>query len=147
MMAKADATKKVTYQVNLKELFGRNISDKSLKKRIGTEIISRIVSNTQSGKDKEGKRFKPYTKEYATKKGTGRGDVDLTLSQQMLSSLFVKKIEGNKVTIGLKNRFSRLKAENHIHGVTLPKRDFLGLKDEELVQITDEFIDEIDEVE
>jgi len=62
----------------------------------------------------------------------------------MLASLFIKDTTANTITIGLKTAKQRLKAENHIHGVTLPKRDFLGLPATELQSVADEFEDDVD---
>ena len=142
-MAKSDATLKVTWRVNLADLFGKDFSDKDrLKQRIGEEFIARIQTRTQRGIDKKGRTFKGYSKAY--KEETGKSNPpDLTLKGQLLKSLFVKDTTANTVTIGLKNKFARLKGENHIHGVTLPKRDFLGLPAVELKSVKREFEDDV----
>ena len=111
------------------------------KKRIGEEIIARIQTRTQVGIDKKGKAFKGYSKAY--KKIKGQSNVDLVLQGKMQRSMFVKPTkQKNVVEINFKTAKQRLKAENHIHGVTLPKRDFMGLPGRELNDIGNEFNDE-----
>lgn len=142
-MAKSDATKNVTYKINLKELFGESFADKqTLKKRIGEEVIARIQNRTQRGIDKKGKTFTGYrTPELKKRKGN---PPDLTQTEKMLGALFVKQNkQPNILAISLKTAKQRLKAENHIHGVTLPKRDFLGLPQGEIKSVKKEFKDDV----
>jgi len=143
-MAKSDATKNVTLRINLEELFGESFADKkTLKKRIGEEVIARITQRTQRGLDKKGKIFKPYkTPELARRKGN---PPDLTQKGKLLGSMFVvNNSQPNILEITFKTAKQRLKAENHIHGVTLPKRDFLGVPTKELQSIKKEFEDDVD---
>jgi len=107
-------------------------------RRVGNEIIDRIRQRTIQGISKTSKPFKGYSKSY--KKLTGKSNPpDLVLEGKMLGSLVIKKITENTLTVGLKGNKQQLKAENHIHGVTLPKRDFLGLPQKELNDIKEEF--------
>ena len=142
-MAKKDATLRTTFKVNLSELFGKKFpSNASLKKRIGEEIIARIQARTQRSINKKGKRFTPYTEEYADKKGTTQ--VDLVLSEKMQGNMKVlPSKQPSIVKVGFGKASERLKAENHIHGVTLPKRDFMGLPAKELNSIKSEFEDDV----
>lgn len=97
---------------------------KGKRQAIAKEIVDFIRSRTQSGEGvkRAGNGFSPssfpiYTKEYAKQKGTSRGNVDLTLTSAMLSSLEVIKASGDEITIGYKQgNPERLKAEGNVTG-------------------------------
>ena len=139
-MAKSDATKKVTLTVNLEKLFGHEFDDPDVVRQIGEEIIARIVNRTQRGRDKKGKLFSPYSPNY--QKPGKSNPPNLTLRGDLLGKMDIIKQTKNTITIGWDQAKQRLKAENHIHGVTLPKRDFLGLPASAFSDITKEFEDE-----
>ena len=145
-MAKSNSTLDIEWEVDLEEMFGRKIDNAALRERIGQELIARVQKRTLSGIDKRGKGFKGYSKSY--KEQTGKGNPpDLAVSGRMLQRMRVIDSEPEGLTIswseGLKK--IRLRAENHIHGVTLPRRDFLGLPDKEIRSVVVEFEDEVED--
>ena len=145
-MAKSNATLDIEWEVNLTELFGREVESDQLKREIGREIITRIEARTVRGINKNGQQFPAYSKAY--KKTTGKtSPVDLVISGKMLKNLRVTETTDDTITISWPEGQSkiRLRAENHIHGVTLPRRDFLGLPANELRSIAEEFFDEVDD--
>jgi hypothetical protein len=131
-MAKAKATMKVSQRFNLAEMFGGKFpDDHRLRLKIGNEIIAEIQRNTRAGKDKDGKPFKKYSKDYKKSlafKAFGKtGSVNMELSGDMVDTMEIVDESRNTVTVSWEDEQQKLKAENHIHGVTLPQRDFLGL--------------------
>lgn len=80
-------------------------------------IIKGIVKRTQSGKDVNGKAFKPYSK---SGRG-GKGIVDLTISGDMLGS-----INGQKVKGGVKIYFPSSKERKKAHA-NQKTRYFFGI--------------------
>lgn len=114
------------------------------REAVGWEIVRYIQERTSGDQvDKNGKRFARYSKEYADKKGVSRGDVDLINSGDMLLQLIVLTHRPGSITIGYPpgdpindkvegNRLGTYGQKNPIPGKA---RDFLGLTDEELVDI------------
>lgn len=115
--------------------------NKNEREKLSDEIINFIIERSQAGYDKEGKKFHPYTKDYASFKGVSRASVDLTLSSEMLESIKLLQNKKGELTIGFERGASvNGKAEGNIKGtygqpkpVTKP-RDFLGI-DEAMVEI------------
>lgn len=96
-------------------------------------MIKEIIDRSQSGIDREGRRFPAYTKLY--EKFKGQKNVDLTLNDEMLAAIRLLNHSNGEITIGFE-RGSREngKAEGNILGTYgQPKpipgkaRDFLGL--------------------
>lgn len=150
----------VEQTINLKEVFDFDFSGKeNLKQLIGQAIIDHIVERTKDGlgvslkDDGSGRTVKlksPYSKTYAKSlefkaAGKSKNNVNMTLSGQMLSTLDVKKIDGNKITIGWEDAEENAKAFNHVTGDTVPKRPFFGVSNKELREIKKEFMPEIEE--
>lgn len=117
------------------------------KQAVAEEIINYIIKRTrEDGVDKNGNKFKKYTKEYAKAKGVSRGDVDLTLSSEMLDELDYT-IRNRSLKIGYTKASSELKGkvEGNITGSYggepdgLKARNFLGLSEEELESILSKY--------
>lgn len=127
----------VSQEINLSELLGREPTPTE-KEAFISEAIDLMIERTQSGVDLNGKKFKPYTKEYAEFKGVSRGDVDLTLFGSMLSSLD-GAADNDSVTLFINDETETAKAFGHISGFeghpTIPngkyKRKFFGINENE----------------
>ena len=125
--------KKIEQTFNLKKLLGYSPSEEQ-KKAFFELAVDAIVERTSSGKDINGNTFKPYTKEYAAKKGVTRGSVDLILTGEMLSS-FQEGSSKDSVKIAMESDVTG-KAHGNItgsYGKTPKKsraRDFFGFKNE-----------------
>lgn len=128
---------KVNVRIDLKkELEGLSATQKrELKSIVGTTFISEIEKSTlqksatvnQAGSNS----FKKLSKLYRKKKlalGKG-GQPNLHLKDQMIKDIFSNTNVSNGVSLNISNELSMKKAENHNHGVTLPKRQFLPTKD------------------
>lgn len=128
---------KVNVRIDMKkELEGLSASQKrELKSIVGTTFISEIEKSTmkktstvnQSGSN----AFKKLEKLYRKKKmamGKG-GQPNLHLKNQMIKDIFSNTNVSNGVSLNITEKLSMKKAENHNHGVTLPKRQFLPTKD------------------
>lgn len=128
--------------------FEIDLSDYSVEEReaIAIEVIDKIIKRTKQGKDKDGATFAPYSTEYRNsqnfKNGGKSGAVNLVLSGDMLDSISILKNAAGKVSIGFdKGSAENGKADGNIRGTfghsktVGPKRDFLGISDDELETI------------
>jgi hypothetical protein len=125
--------------------------DESERDAIAIEVIDRIKRRTQSGLDKNGDTFAPYSKAYRESlefKIAGKtAQVDLTLSEDMLDSLQILENKSNgKVVIGYQQGSAENgKADGNIRGTygrsapVAPGRDFLGISSNELESITSKY--------
>ena len=107
--------------------------------KIANVLIDYMISRSMDGIDKNGKKFPKYTKAYADKKNVGVGDVDLTLSGDMLSGIELLNHASGSITIGFqKDDELNGRAEGNIKGSyggepdKKKARDFLGISDADL---------------
>lgn len=115
-------------------------------------ILSHITTRTLNGFDKNNKKFKKYSKDYAEIKGVGVNDVDLTFSGDMLSELELVGHKAGEITIGYRDPSDELagKVEGNRSGSygkdPDPKkaRDFLGIAKDDLDVLIDSYEDEVD---
>jgi hypothetical protein len=99
-----------------------------IKKAVGELLISEIESFTakQTSPVKSQRAFKPLSDAYRSiKKKAGKGTkANLRLKEKMIPALkAVNESEG--VAIKITQALEKKKAENHNHGVTVPRRQFL----------------------
>ena len=101
---------------------------------VAEKVIDSILKRTlEKGKDKNNKKFVPYEKPYAKKKG--QTAVDLVLNFKMLPALQLLQNKAGKVVVGFKNGSKQnAKADGNIRGTYGQKkpipgkaRDFLGV--------------------
>ena len=120
------------------------------REEVALEIIDFIANRTKRNKDKDGKKFPKYTKEYAKIKGTSRSKVDLTLTGEMLDELKLISHRSGSLLIGYDRGDSDLNGKvkgNRLgsYGGT-PKtskaRDFLGIKQKEVEEIVMDYLDD-----
>lgn len=120
------------------------------REAIAVRVIDKIKERTQSGVDKDGNSFAPYSKEYkksAAFKTAGKGsEVDLTLSGDMLDSIEILTNRSGKVDIGFAaGSAENGKADGNIRGTygkdhkVGPSRKFLGISQAELRAILSDF--------
>jgi hypothetical protein len=111
-------------------------------------ILSHITTRTLNGFDRNNKKFKKYTKDYAEFKGVGVNDVDLTFDGEMLSELELVSHKSGEITIGYKDPSDELagKVEGNrsgSYGQPSPNaskaRDFLGIKQSEIDILIDSY--------
>ncbi len=149
---------KVKQTINLKDEFGVDFRGmNSLKEAIGGAIIERIrdrskqgdgISFGAGGAGRQVKLKSPYSKEYSDSLdfkafGKSRGNVNMTLTGDMLGLMDVIQIDGNSITIGWNDAEENAKAFNHSVGDTVPRRPFFGVSKKELQDIKKKFGDEI----
>lgn len=124
----------------------------AVKEAIALEIIDTIVRRTKKGVDKDGDSFPGYSKEYVESidfksAGKSKGDVNLTLSGDLLDELALLSISGRKLKIGYeRGSEANAKADGNIRGtygqsspIRGKARDFLGLTDDELEKILSKY--------
>ncbi len=110
--------------------------NQSIARQYVTALEAEMIARTQSGEDIKGSSFKPYSKDYAAIKGVGRGDVDMTLSGNMLEGTKGKVKRGaEEAEIAITGRLNKLKAYNHNVGDTQPRREFFGFTASDLRKI------------
>jgi hypothetical protein len=105
--------------------------------KIGSKAIALIKEQVQAGTDIEGKPFKPYSPDYAKKKGVAPSNVDLKVTGQMLSSIAQKATaENTTITPGV-----------DYEGLVENLRPFLGIAPENLDEIDKVIIEVLDRAE
>lgn len=121
------------------------------REAIAQDLIDYIVERTQSGKGKGGKGFAGYSDSYIHSKefkiaGKSAGDVNLTLTGDMLADLKLISNRAGKIIIGYENGTeSNAKADGNIRGTygkskaSGPRRDFLGLTETEIQKVLDKY--------
>lgn len=138
---------RMRYDINLSEIFGTTVTDRALREAIAQTAIEKIIERTRSGTSLRGTTFKGYSKSYMdslTFKAHGKsGDVDLTLTGDMLDQLTVTDSTDTKISLGWSDGTQNAKAYNHNTGDTLPKREFFGLQQKEISEIRDIYIDAV----
>jgi len=131
--AKGDQTN-YYLEIDLKKDMGidRNLNPLT-KREVGQAIIDVIIERTRGqGRPLTGGSFAPYSEQYAKIKGVSVNDVDLTLFGDMLNSLQVGEISGDKLIINSDDSFQYPKLFNHNTGDTVPKREFFGILKSEI---------------
>jgi hypothetical protein len=112
------------------------VKQDDVKKEIGRRIIDAIRERTQSGKDKDGERFKKYSVAYKKSAifdiwGKSASQVNLVLTGDMQANMDVTKVTATGVELGFTSEKESEKAEGHIKGANhLPVRNFWGLPTE-----------------
>ena len=141
--------KKVSLKIDLEDIFGVPVKDAALRTEIADELISTIISRTQSGygvEDDKIVKFVKYTKDYAQKVGKSRLKVDLDLKGDMLNALHEITSEPKELEIGIDDH-NAPKAHGHMTGQygkgPLPRRSFLGLTQKDLNKIKARYQDEV----
>lgn len=119
-------------------------------------VIEHIVERSQSGKDKNGKNFPRYSKEYTRSldfkiAGKSKSKVDLQLSGDMLAAIELLSQKNGEITVGFENGTEEnSRAEGNIlgsYGRTPDKkkaRDFLGIEKDKLSELVEFIRDDYD---
>ena len=130
--------------IDSRKLVGGELSEVD-KGILGQAIVETIVDRScDKNVDVDGRPFKAYSKEYKKSVdfrafGKSSSDKDMKLTGDMLGTLDVKRIEGDNIVIGWQDSTNNAKAYNHNTGDTVPKREFLGMRESELSKLKDEF--------
>jgi hypothetical protein len=127
--------KEVSQTFNLNDLFGRKV-EQSEADAFFELVKERIIERSQFGLDVNDNPFADYSPEYAEFKGVSVGDVDMTLSSDMLENIEYEFKNGIlKVKV---NEDDAGKAYGHMTGFkghpTIkngPQREFFGVQDDE----------------
>jgi len=125
------------------------LQKRSVKLEFGQRLIDEIVNRTQKDNvDKNGEPFEEYAESYTESKvfeiyGKSDSDVNLTLTEKMLSSMVVKNTSEG-LTIEFADADQNAKAHGHIHGIKRRsksgglrkvRRDFFGVPQDEQIKI------------
>lgn len=126
-----------TLEINLRSLLGKTPPiDEEFRDAVAQKAIDIIEKRTKSGKDWKGNEFKSYSSQYKASddfKAFGKtSKVNLTLTGDMLGLLDKISDTRDKIALGWDDATESAKAANHIQGVTVKKRDFFNLNDDEL---------------
>lgn len=138
--------------IDLKELFGGKVPDNSsFRQAVGQEILDTIKNRTLSGKFLAPAKGS-YSEEYVESlefqaAGKSENDVNLKQTGDMLGFMDVVKETGSNIRIGWSDSEDQAKATNHNFGITVPKREFMGLTGKEIDRIRSKFKDELEIVQ
>ena len=94
---------------------------------LANQIIVEIRQNTRNGRDRDGKAFKPYSKQYREDKAKefGSTTVNLTRTSNMLNNLTFSEIpKGVRIHFSVSSENEKAYINSEIYG-----RQFLGLPD------------------
>jgi hypothetical protein len=143
------------FQINLTKIFHKAYADdRALRDAIrptlsnptfravyGKAVIDRIIERTLSGIDRDGIKFKSYSKSYINSDifkiyAKNPSEVNLKLTGEMLASLTTTNTDA-LITVELLGEENKAKAHGHKYGLGKKKvrRDFLGLPESELVEL------------
>lgn len=142
----------VSLDINLRQLLGEKVpQDSEFKEAVAQRALDIIQSRTEEGRSWKGHKFKKYSDEYRKSDdfkafGKSAGEVNLTLTGDMLGTMDVIAETRDKITLGWDDETENAKAANHVGGVTVPKRDFFNLNKKELKQLA-QFAKELADVE
>lgn len=114
--------------------FSNRITGKDIMNLMALQVKNLIKANTQSGRDKDGKPFKPYSANYSKKEK--KSLVNLTQTGIMLNSMTQKVLSNTMAKVFFTTASYKTggtvqdRARAHIEGLNhLPIRDFFGLSD------------------
>lgn len=118
--------------------------DDEERRELADEIIAHIRKRTESGRDKDGAKFPPYSKSYINSlefklAGKSKSRVNLRLSGEMVEALDLLSHKKKEIVIGFeRGSVENAKADGNIRGTyggdekPSKARDFLGISDTEL---------------
>lgn len=136
--------------LDLAELFGvDSVPDSTaFRQSVGQYVIDLIRERTDSNKFLSPAK-KTYSDDYVESlefevSGKSRGDVNLKLTGDMLRRMNIIEESGNSIRIGWETSEERAKATNHNFGVTVPRREFLGLTTKEVEKVRSRYKDQLD---
>lgn len=115
------------------------------RSQLGEDIVEHIRLRTESGHDKNGRKFRRYSPEYVKSldfkiAGKSKDKINLTLTGDMLAALEVISHRKGQVIVGYEDGEQADKAEGNILGVNGKKpRPFLGISDAKLKQLLSQY--------
>lgn len=144
----------VSQTIDLKKVLGEVSEVESVSEAFAQALIDKIVARTTLGRDVSGKIFPKYSKSYSESLafkvfGKSRGDVNMTLTGDMLASI-EPEIEQGKLKIQVTGSDNILKAFAHMTGYRghpflagKPKREFFGISEKELAEVKKNFLPDL----
>jgi len=142
----------VSLKLNLKDIFGKSVPNRSIRERIADDVKTTIINRTLKGygvDDGTPIKFVKYSPAY--EKFKGQTNVDLELSGSMLNSILPLDLQdSDALTIGIANKDAP-KAHGHTvgkeGGANVPKRPFLDMTEREIAQVQRKFQKEVDSIQ
>ena len=139
----------IAQEFDLESILGVDLSEAdSIVSQIGNDIVEFIQKRAESGQGIGGKKLRsPYSKEYSESfdfkaYGKSPGDVNMTLTGDMLGAIDVLGFDGKVLTVGIEDS-NAPKAHGHMTGmngaVPKMKREFFGLTMNELKPILNNY--------
>lgn len=148
--AKKVSDKESYLDIDLSELFGTDkVPDNSaFRQSVGQEILDIIRKRADQNKYL-GPAKKTYSDEYSESlefevSGKSKGDVNLRLTGDMMRFMDIIKEDNKSIRIGWEDGEDAAKATNHNFGITVPRREFLGLTRAEVDKIRSKYSNQID---
>jgi hypothetical protein len=133
-------------KVDLKKMFGFVPDSSQFRHAVGQELIDLIRQRTEENINRQGKRFRNYTKAYAESigfaaAGKDKSDPNLKKSGDMLAFIDIVDEGEDWIEIGWTDPNEAAKAHGHITGNVGVERDFFGLPESAVEQVAEEFKD------
>ena len=135
------------YDRNVRDQLRGILSNASFREMFTKRVIDRIVERTsESGVDRNGKKFAPYSKSYMQsdvfKIYSKSSKVNLELTGEMLSSMRGLD-KAQSIIIQMVDQENKAKASGHVYGIRKKGggkviRDFLGLPQDEESKLFEE---------
>jgi len=140
----------ISQTIDLSDYIGDLADDPSIREAIAQDIIDHIVDRAKNGKSINNQNLKKYDKDYVSSTtfkayDKSPGEINMTLTGQMLDSVGVIESFGPMIKIGIDDPDQAPKAYNHQVGDTLPKREWFGVRDKEIEEIVASYIEEYGE--
>lgn len=114
------------------------------KQAIGQALIDLIIERTENNEDIDGNRFDRYSPDYIKSTNfkaydKSASDINMTMTGDMMSDLDILETTRNGLVLGFNDDMNEQKAANHNKGVTVPRRQFFGVKEKDIQAIVDQF--------
>ncbi len=114
------------------------------------DVRKRILKRTDAGRDYRNRKFYPYSKKYAKKKGVGISDVDLKLTGTMLGAIETRILSANHGQVLIMARAmpgtiakANMIAQIHTTGTgKQPQREFMNITKTALQEFVNEHYDD-----
>ncbi len=149
---------KIEQTIDLSDFINVDLSDsRAVKLSIGQAMIDHILERTAKGdgmsfSGDSGRSVKlksPYSKAYVDSlpfKAAGKkaSKINMELTGDMLASMDIVSVDGNKITIAISEDQSP-KAFNHLTGDTVPRRPWFGVSAGEVRDILKDFAPDIEQ--
>jgi hypothetical protein len=116
---------------------------------LAQQLKDSIILRTFSGVDYRGNKFKKYKKDYADSKGVTPEDVNLystNTGNHMINDIAKRVISNDTSELYFRSADKQELARKHMEGIGTPKREFFGIGDMDITELSKSYNVHVDEV-